>query len=259
MEYIFIESMDKEIQVAFSSLVNACDGYEPFYSYEADSRFVQCALISSDCGRVIMHGFVGIMIDSESKTAEVSGMVEPAYRLKGHFREMITMCLKYINRQGDFKLLAPVSESSTIGSLCGEYAFSEYLYKINYSDYSSFPAPACPEPEGAEYFLDENEFLMYLPAYEEPVGILELDRQNTFVNIYGVYVDKPLRGCGIGTCLMTHFLREYFGNNNLPLVLNVSGRNPAALLLYKKCGFTEASRINYHYITCQFSPDSLLR
>ena len=81
-------------------------------------------------------------------------------------------------------------------------------------------------------------------------NLLYLDTQNTFVNVYGVFVDEKLRGKGIGTCLMKHFLKDYFNIASLPLVLNVTSRNKAAVALYKKCGFTEASRIEYHYINC---------
>ncbi|MFQ8901309.1 MAG: GNAT family N-acetyltransferase [Lachnospira eligens] len=70
--------------------------------------------------------------------------------------------------------------------------------------------------------------------YEEPVALLYLDTQNTFVNVYGVFVDEKLRGKGIGTYLMKHFLKDYFNIASLPLVLNVTSRNKAAVALYEK-------------------------
>ena len=97
---------------------------------------------------------------------------------------------------------------------------------------------------------NNGRFWDYLPEYEEPVALLYLDTQNTFVNVYGVFVDEKLRGKGIGTCLMKHFLKDYFNIASLPLVLNVTSNNRAAVALYKKCGFAEASRIEYHYINC---------
>lgn len=90
---------------------------------------------------------------------------------------------------------------------------------------------------------------MYLPEYEEPVALLYLDTQNTFVNVYGVFVDEKLRGKGIGTCLMKHFLKDYFNIASLPLVLNVTSNNMAAVALYKNAASPKQAALNIIILT----------
>ena len=186
---------------------------------------------------------------------EVSGLVAPDFRHRGHFRNMLSICYRNLKSSsaGNLELIAPISGELLNCSLCGDVCFYEYLYQLDKAHFNLKSIQAA-EPDNAEYYLEGDDYLMYLPEYEEPVALLYLDTQNTFVNVYGVFVDEKLRGKGIGTCLMKHFLKDYFNIASLPLVLNVTSRNKAAVALYKKCGFTEASRIEYHYIITSSSP-----
>lgn len=164
---------------------------------------------------------------------------------------MLSICCRKLKSSsaGNLELIAPISGELLNCSLCGDVCFYEYLYQLDKAHFNLKSIQAA-EPDNAEYYLEGDDYLMYLPEYKEPVALLYLDTQNTFVNVYGVFVDEKLRGKGIGTCLMKHFLKDYFNIASLPLVLNVTSRNKAAVALYKKCGFTEASRIEYHYINC---------
>ena len=182
---------------------------------------------------------------------QVSGLVAPDFRHRGHFRNMLSICYRKLKSSsaGNLELIAPISGELLNCSLCGDVCFYEYLYRLDKAHFNLKSIQAA-EPDNAEYYLEGDDYLMYLPEYEEPVALLYLDTQNTFVNVYGVFVDEKLRGKGIGTCLMKHFLKDYFNIASLPLVLNVTSNNRAAVALYKKCGFAEASRIEYHYINC---------
>ncbi len=164
---------------------------------------------------------------------------------------MLSICCRKLKSSsaGNLELIAPIVEN-----------FLTVLYVVMYVSTNictslikhifNLKSIQAAEPDNAEYYLEGDDYLMYLPEYNEPVALLYLDTQNTFVNVYGVFVDEKLRGKGIGTCLMKHFLKDYFNIASLPLVLNVTSNNRAAVALYKKCGFAEASRIEYHYINC---------
>ena len=219
MKYIEIDYMDNILMNALEELINKCDGYEPYYCDSHNDSFIQCALVDEDADSPVMYGFIGLLINDECGYVEVSG------------------------------LIAPISGELLNCSLCGDVCFYEYLYQLDKAHFNLKSIQAA-EPDNAEYYLEGDDYLMYLPEYKEPVALLYLDTQNTFVNVYGVFVDEKLRGKGIGTCLMKHFLKDYFNIASLPLVLNVTSNNRAAVALYKKCGFAEASRIEYHYINC---------
>ncbi len=251
MKYIEIDHLDNILMNALEELINKCDGYEPYYCESHNDSFIQCALVDDSTGSPVMHGFVGLLINDECGYIEVSGLVAPDFRHMGHFSNMLSICQKKLKNSpaGDLELIAPVSGELINSSLCGNVYFYEYLYRLDKTHFDLESIPAS-EPDDAEYYLEGEDYLMYLPEYEEPVALLYLDTQATFVNIYGVFVDENLRGKGIGTCLMKHFLKDYFNIASLPLVLNVTSNNKAAIALYKKCGFTEASRIEYHYINC---------
>lgn len=251
INYILTSHLDSPLMSALNQLINDCDGYEPYYCENVNDNFIQCALIDETADSPVMYGFAGLLINEESGFVEVSGLVSPEFRHKGHFRNMLSMCCRALNNSAysNLKLIAPVSGDMLNSSLCGNLCYYEYLYRIEQSQLN-LSAIHCDERNDAEYYLEGEDYLMYLPEYEEPVALLYLDTQTTFVNVYGVLVDEELRGRGIGTCLMKHFLKDYFAVCSLPLILNVTSRNEPALALYKKCGFTEASRIEYHYINC---------
>ncbi len=254
MKYIELEYLDDTLMNALNDLINQCDGYEPYYSEAPDDSFIQCALIDENAAAPVMYGFAGLLINEECGYVEASGLVAPDFRHMGHFRNMLSICCQKLKKRstGNLELIAPVSGGMLNSSLCGDVCFYEYLYRLDKAHFNP-EAIRAMEPAGAEYYLEGEDYLMYLPGHEEPVALLYLDTQNTFVNVYGVFVDEDLRGQGIGSCLMKHFLKDYFAIATLPLVLNVTSSNKAAVALYKKCGFTEASRIEYHYINCPVS------
>ena len=251
MKYIEIDYLDSILMNALEELIDKCDGYEPYYSESHNDSFIQCVLIDENADSPVMYGFAGLLINNECGYVEVSGLVAPDFRHMGHFRNMLSICCNILKNSpaGDLELIAPVSGDLLNSSLCGDVCFYEYLYRLDKAHFNPESIQAT-EPDNAEYYLEGEDYLIYLPEYEEPAALLYLDVQNTFVNVYSVFVDENLRGKGIGTCLMKHFLKDYFNITSLPLVLNVTSSNKAAVALYKKCGFTEASRIEYHYINC---------
>ena len=83
---------------------------------------------------------------------------------------------------------------------------------------------------------------------DDAVGSLHLSVNETSVCIYDVSIEKSRQNKGLGTIMLLSFIKEYFQTSDLPLILNVRSTNIPATSLYKKCGFTEVSHIDYYYI-----------
>ena len=198
MKYIEIDYLDNILMNALEELINKCDGYEPYYCDSHNDSFIQCALVDDSTDSPVMYGFVGLLINDECGYVEVSGLVVPDFRHIGHFRNMLSICCRKLKSSsaGNLELIAPISGELLNCSLCGDVCFYEYLYQLDKAHFNLESIQAA-EPDNAEYYLEGEDYLMYLPEYEEPVALLYLDTQNTFVNVYGVFVDEKLRGKGI--------------------------------------------------------------
>lgn len=186
-------------------------------------------------------------------TAEVTALVDPAFRRLGIFTELFTVAKQILLCLGVNQILCALPDSIANSSLNHGYIYKEALMQLNTKTLRSIAATNestfnINPSDTFEYYYsdDELEYLMYEDDGEEPIAVLNLDYQESFTNIYGVYVDESLRGHGIGSLLMNHLILDYASICDLPLVLQVSSLNKAAVSLYKKCGFTEVSHISYY-------------
>ena len=189
-----LDSMTEWMQLvmnALEELINKCDGYEPYYCDSHNDSFIQCALVDDSTDSPVMYGFVGLLINDECGYVEVSGLVAPDFRHRGHFRNMLSICYRKLKSSsaGNLELISPIRGELLNSSLCGDICFYEYLYQLDKAHFNLESIQAA-EPDNAEYYLEGDDYLMYLPEYEEPVALLYLDTQNTFVNVYGVFVDE---------------------------------------------------------------------
>lgn len=235
MEFKIVNSLSDKLYNELCTLVSDCDNYEPYYSCTKDDSFIQVVLLENGT----LKGFASALIGDQ--VAEISGLVHPALRKCGYFKRMLSMIKNIL--PDNCTIIGSLPEALLNSNIKGELSYSEYLLRLD-----SLPNLDTSTINNSEFFFGESDYLMYLDEEEEPCAVLSLDFQDTFVNIYGVFVDEALRGKGFGYCLLTHFINDYFEEYSLPLVLNVSSNNTAALSLYKKCGFTEVSRIDFFYI-----------
>lgn len=244
MKYYVIDYMNDKLYKDFLSLCERCDNYEPYFTVDENPLFVQAGCFFKEK----LIGFVCALINPDNNTAEFSGMIDPNFRGLGHFKHLLGVLIDECNEQmPGLTFIFPLSDSDRPVSIAGEVLFTEYLLKLNSPDQALLNnIQSDYDDSDCEYFLNDGCFLMFTEDSDEPVAVLELDFQKTFANIYAVFVDENLRSMGVGTCLLKNFLLRYLSNYDLPLVLNVSSDNPAALKLYKKCGFSTVSRINYH-------------
>lgn len=90
-------------------------------------------------------------------------------------------------------------------------------------------------------------FLLY--EGETPVGVYDLDLEDTRVFLYGVAVKEEQRNRGYGREIVHCALREG-EKRGVPVVLDVDSGNPPALHLYRSCGFRDTFQVDY--FSCPF-------
>ena len=160
MKYIEIDYLDSILMNALEELINKCDGYEPYYCDSHNDSFIQCALVDEDADSPVMYGFIGLLINDECGYVEVSALVAPDFRHRGHFRNMLSICCRKLKSSsaGNLELIAPISGELLNCSLCGDVCFYEYLYHLDKAHFNSESIQAV-EPDNAEYYLEARIIL----------------------------------------------------------------------------------------------------
>lgn len=80
----------------------------------------------------------------------------------------------------------------------------------------------------------------------QPVGKLRVEEFDDVHGIYGVVVERRLRGKGIGAQALTLLLNELMILGIRNIYLEVDSENPSAFHLYKKLGFKVLSEFRYY-------------
>lgn len=261
-----LEFLDEVNIKAISELIEKCDGYEPFYtdvsdfnmmkknidknteinsnSYEPD--IIQIAAFKNDK----MIGFASCLTDSYD--AELTAMVAPNERNKGIFKEMYyalnkSLAQKYDNNAPK-KLLCSIPDETAKflikSSLKPKYSFSELFFELK----KPLHTEAISKNNDYDFCFSDDfmNYFLYIGDDDEPSAVCCLDYQDSFTNIYSVFVDEDLRGSGIGTVFIQSLIHDYFAKENRPLFLNVQSTNAPAVRLYQKCGFKEVRCIKYY-------------
>ena len=108
-------------------------------------------------------------------------------------------------------------------------------------DLESFAASSCfktSDPGSGEFFVTEEEIdQTRTRCYKNAWGVVNISVFSSYYYLYGFEIKEELRGQGYGTTYLLQVLSDLANINPLPLRLQVSGDNTAALSLYKKTGF----------------------
>ena len=206
-----------------------------------------------------MIAFLSVLSD------ELTALVHPDYRKCGIFNALFRYASNTIS---DYLKVNNIPCSNLLVCLPGYMkkssfsvnpAFNELLMMLTETDYLKVSNSEYSKnsntikniyPDIESTFLDDNlTYVCYKnETDDEPCAVLNIDFQTSFTNIYGVYVDEEYRHLGIGRFLMTNFIKDYFEDCKLPLVLNVRDNNKAASTLYRKLGFVEKGNAGYYYL-----------
>lgn len=231
----------------FEEFCDKCDCYEPFCEDDSMCDIIMfAAYVDSE-----LAGFLSMLRIENSEPYELTALVLPEYRRRGIFSGLLAEAKKYISDD----VVCAVPKELLSSGFVERHAYDEYLMKhsvekllcdeafdISSDDTVFSDMEYCFSDDLRVFMLYKNE------DAKEPCALLNLDYQDSFTVIYGVFVDSDIRNKGIGTILMNDFMFEYYKENSLPLVLNVRSTNASAVALYKKCGFSIESHISYYYI-----------
>lgn len=264
-----LEFLDEVNIKAISELIKECDGYEPFYtdiydfnmmkknidkntkknndSYESD--ILQIAAFKNDK----MIGFASCLTNAHD--TELTAMVAPKERNRGIFKEMYYALNKSLTQKygtnAPKKLLCSISDETAKflikSSLKPEYSFSELFFELK----KPLHTESANKNNDYDFCFSDDfmNYFLYIGDDDEPAAVCCLDYQDSFTNVYSVFVDEDLRGNGIGTIFIQSLIHDYFAKENRPLFLNVQSTNAPAVKLYQKCGFKEVRCIKYYAIS----------
>lgn len=281
MKYKIIERLSETDCEKLALLIDKCNGYEPFYltgneikafdnydtnnetEYSDDYSPNELRQLAAYDDKGHMIGFISFICDenfnccitSEEKEnyykdlslsmpkdlPELTSLVAPKYRHRGIFSEMFSR----------IKAATGINAFIVSGNLKKTPAFLEYLMKLTNDEYNKCIDSKYDADTGYSFRFEARDsvYVMYdtKPAAEE-IAYCRLSFQPSFTVISSVYVDEKLRGAGLGSIFMKHFITNYFSKYKKPLVLNVRNINVPALRLYKKFGFKIIETVKYYII-----------
>lgn len=222
-------------------------------------------------GYLALYGF-------NQREAEISGMIHPAYRRQGIFKQLVALANTELKARSIPNMLFICEQRSTAGKAClqtlmAHYEFSEY--KMRWQEPVAFVAgasalqlqPAEPEdiPELvsldelcfgvsteaaqrwlAQDMLDPQRRVWLVMLGSAKIGKINVWSNETETYISGVCIRPEYRGQGHGKTVLTRVLEQLATENHTQVVLEVACENEHALSLYQQCGFRTVTAYDYY-------------
>ncbi len=217
---------------------------------------------------------------------EVSGMVHPAYRHRGIFRQLLNVALEECLLRGERQLVLTCEHSSHSGhafiqtlaarpivseyemvlsNFQGRQAFDERLTfrKAESSDLStiikiqsaSFRTPEDITARRVIYHAQDPHRSYYLFIYgeedtgcQEPVGSMRLDHGDETVGIFAVGILPDYQGRGYGRQMLEEAIHIIRSYSQKTIYLFVNIENKRAVKLYRSCGFAIKTTYDYYLL-----------
>lgn len=248
------------------------DDTSDFEDYDSDELSQLAAY--DDNGN--MAGFISFIYDKDFNCCAVSGDKENYYKDLSHgmpkdLPELTALVAPEYRHQQIFsemferiKAATGINDFIVSGSLQKEPAFLEYLMKLTSDEYApygdsgifsdceaQYKNNANKDYDGYSFYFEEQDsvYAMYgATSGLEEIAYCRLSFQPSFTVISHVYVDEKLRGKGLGSIFMNHFIMDYFSKYKKPLVLNVRSINIPAIRIYQKCRFQIIETVKYYVI-----------
>ena len=174
-------------------------------------------------------------IEEDEFLYECYGYTDPQYRRQGLFSELLDLAIDELPEDSEFLFYTNGKDKDSmaaIHALEAELALEEHMMEL---DLSAFSTPMCSE---SALILEEADLDGTLTRiYKNPYGLVNISVFSGYYYLYGLEILEQFRGLGHGKTLLHQVLHDLKTNNPLPLRLQVSGDNTAALSLYKKTGF----------------------
>ena len=251
--------------------IERLNSYMPEYElyYEESSPCGEDAFFAAwKDGRII--GFFSFIYVPKCNEAEITALVEPDMRHMGVFSALLAHARLTSLKLGITHFYyAPVNAGSSADSTqampsvhSAAYSHSEYLLRLDCgrgfrSDADNGADAVADKLAGTGLFYHEDEdtdaiFCCITDSDDNILSSCYLSDENSYMCIWGVGTDFHHRRKGFASLLMQCIIASAIkasNDNNMPapvFMLQVSGRNTAAMNLYKKYGFLTESRIDYY-------------
>ena len=182
-----------------------------------------------------------LFINEDDTTYECFAYTEPAFRRQGMFTELLDLAIDVLPEDTEFIFYTNGSDAdcmAVLNALEAEPILEEHMMEL---DLASFAESSCfktSDPGPGEFFVKEEEIdQTRTRCYKSAWGVVNISVFSSYYYLYGFEIKEELRGQGYGTTYLLQVLSDLANINPLPLRLQVSGDNTAALSLYKKTGF----------------------
>jgi ribosomal protein S18 acetylase RimI-like enzyme len=224
-----------------------------------------------------------LYVDNWGKSGrEVTGMVAPASRRQGIFRQLFTataaVCkaremsyLTLVCEHGSHAGQAFVKSVRTRHDASQGEDFSEHfmvlglfidrqktdpqfeMHRAEQADketvvtiLSTDMAPDDARQMVDEIYADANQRVYVATLAGQPLGSLRLDERSDEIGIYGFVVLPAHRGHGYGRQMLEYIIRKLKTEGASRIVLEVETDNHRALALYTHCGFEIKATYDYY-------------
>lgn len=229
-----------------------------------------------------MVGYLAIYCFGKPE-AEISGMVNPAFRRQGIFSGLLELAMAECRARHVKSLLFICERSSASGtafinSIGTVYDHSEHRMKL---PENALPAETggiiklrkatsadskmmtkldvicfdMPEEDTADSSSEENPvsnaetFVAVLG--DQAIGKIRLERENDDIMIYGFAIQPEYRGRGYGRAALQLAVKTALEHKPARVGLEVDCVNDTALSLYHSCGFKTISTYDYYRLPVQ--------
>ncbi|GAC1473532.1 MAG: GNAT family N-acetyltransferase [Ktedonobacteraceae bacterium] len=270
-------------------LAQVCENYESLHMPLSWSDLLRR---SGDAIRDFLYYVDGELVgyltldDTNHTVSDLVGMVHPAHRRQGIFRQLLHAARQECRARSQARLVLVCEQASHSGqafvqTIAATRAASEHLMfltdfqecqvfderlafrKAESSDLStivniqaaSFHAPE----DSARLFVlrqaHDPRCSYYLMTYgEEPtgcqesVGVLRLDDKDDAIGIFSLGILPDYQGRGYGRQLLEEAIRAVHSYSHAPIFLFVDIENVRASSLYRSCGFTIKTTYDYYIL-----------
>lgn len=186
----------------------------------------------------------------EEAVCECAAFTHPSYRQNGYFTVLLDDALDFIddyeethNLQTDFCFLSDglsPAAASALQALGAEYWYSEYGMERTLSEDDRLCQATLPLS-----VEDAGDHLYTAALRDQVIGVCMVIPNGDCVYLYGFEIKEAYRhkGCGQNFLLGMLSLLSY---DYRRISLQVSGRNTAALSLYRRTGFHITETLSYY-------------
>jgi len=221
-------------------------------------------------------GYLALYVFNK-RQAEVSAMIDPTYRQRGIFKQLLAAASSELEKRNipDFLFICEqrsVSGTNTMKAIGAAHNFSEYKMDLK----EATKATAKPElqirpayrediadlvrmdeicfgvsPDISQTYFENNlsdlrRTLLMATIGSKPAGKIQVLIAEAETYISGFCMLPAYRGQGYGMAILTDTVHQLVTRGHQNITLEVEANNRSALSLYERCGFETTTAYDYY-------------